>query len=426
MIFVVYNLLLTITFPLWLPWMLWRSMRRREKPNWAERMGDSHVRPRRDRKRVWIHAVSVGEVLAAVPILRRVRDGLPDFEIVLSVTTSSGHETARKSAAEFVDHLIYFPIDVARFQLAAASRVQPAVVAIMETELWMNFLWAVKTFDSETMIINGRISDRSFPRKRRVRFFYADLLRRLDLALMQTDRDAARIKELGAAQVEVLGNVKFDQADEGRLTASPDWRKELGVGTERSVLVIGSTRSATEEALVMEALHEVGWDRFDVVWAPRHLERAEAIVSRLHEAGQRVARRSRGEKGSVLLLDSYGELASVYAAADIVVIGGGFDQLGGQNPIQALAHGKPVVFGPHMTNFRDVAEMALAAGTAQVASSSHELAAVLRDLLADAGRRQKMGDAARELVTQNLGAADRYAARIVEAARRVAAKRGKT
>src|SRR5688572_4301414 len=241
--FLLYNFILTIFSPFWVPWMIWRANKRKEKPNWSERQGDFDIKPDKDAKRVWFHALSVGEVIAALPILKLIREKLKDHEIVLSVTTSSGHQTAREQAAEYFDHLVYFPIDVPRFQAAAMSRVRPSVVAIMETELWYNFLWAAKAFGAKTLLINGRISDRSFPRAKFFKFFFKSMLKNLDRCLMQSERDRSRIADLGCKQAEVFGNSKFDQAIEG-LDADPsEWRHKLGLEEGKPVLVVGSTRS---------------------------------------------------------------------------------------------------------------------------------------------------------------------------------------
>jgi 3-deoxy-D-manno-octulosonic-acid transferase len=414
--FLLYNFILTLLAPFWVPWMLWRASKRKEKPDWKERQGDYDIAPQKGAKRVWLHAVSVGEVIAAMPILRRLREKLPDYEIVLSVTTSSGHQTAREKAAGHFDHLVYFPIDVPRFQAAAMSRVRPAVVAVMETELWFNFLWAAKAFRASTLLVNGRISDRSFPRARLFRFFFKSMLRNVDRCLMQTERDAERILALGAQSAEVLGNCKFDEAVEG-LDADPaEWRNKLGLDDRLPVLVVGSTRSENEERLVLDAIAELGLDRLRVIHAPRHLERAEALCASVAERFGSCSRRSLGETGKYLILDTYGELNQVYAVADIVVIGGGFDDLGGQNLIQPLAHGKPVLHGPHMQNFREAADLAQAAGASRVCASSAELARALGELLGDEHALRRMGDSARALVQKNLGAGERYAQEIAHAA----------
>ncbi len=412
----IYNILVTFLSPFWVPWMLIRAGRRKGKVDWAQRLGDYRLpRPSPDRPRLWFHAVSVGEVVAALPVLRAVRARAPEAEIVLSVTTSSGHEAAREKAAELFDHLVYFPIDVPRFTIGAMIRVRPRAVAIMETELWLNFLWACRLVKAQTLLVNGRISDRSYPRARVLGFFYAELLHYVDEALMQSETDAERIRSLGASEARVLGNCKFDQAVEGIDDGGRDWRAELGMAPTDQVIVVGSTRGEREEEFVAAALSDPRLQGARVVWAPRHLERVPALAARL---GPDAGLRSEGARKRVTILDTYGELAQVYAVADVVVIGGGFDRLGGQNLIQPLAHGKPVVHGPHMQNFRDATEMAARAGCTVVAHTPAELAEALASLLHDPQRRRTMGDAAQALVRQNVGASDRYAEAIVTALRR--------
>ncbi|HRI44248.1 MAG TPA: glycosyltransferase N-terminal domain-containing protein [Fimbriimonadaceae bacterium] len=412
--FLLYNFLLTLFAPLWVPWMLLRARARQEAPNWKERQGEFDFPPDPKTKRIWIHAVSVGEVVAAMPILAEVRSLLPDHEIVLSVTTSSGHQTARERATGLYDHLVYFPIDVARFQMAAMTRVRPEVVAVMETELWLNFLWAAQAMGAATLLVNGRISDRSFPRARKVRFFYRSLLRYLDRALMQTELDADRIRALGAEHAEVFGNCKFD---EGALEEVDPvaLRREFGIGEGEAVVVLGSTRGEEEEALVLDAIERLDRPGLKIIHAPRHLERADALADAVAARFGSVARRSRGESGRYLVLDTYGELGRVYALADVAIVGGGFSNFGGQNLIQPLAHGKPVIHGPNMQNFAFAARAAADAGASIVASNADELAAALGDLLDEPERRSRMGQEAKALVAKHRGAARRYAEAIAAA-----------
>jgi 3-deoxy-D-manno-octulosonic-acid transferase len=410
--FLLYNFLISLLVPLWGPWVWMRAKTRKQQPVWSERFGNYDFTPRNDHKRIWVHAVSVGEVVACMPILQELRAELPDHEIVLSVTTSSGHQTAVEKADGLYDRLVYFPIDMARFQLAAMQHVQPAVVAIMETELWMNFLWAAKVFDARTLLINGRISDRSFRRSIRVRFFYKALLAQMDRCLMQSEKDASRIRDLGGKSAEVLGNCKFDQALSGLDTDPSEWREKLGLASGTPVVVVGSTRGEMEEKFVLDAISSAGLDALQVIHAPRHMERVAALTEEVRRRFGSVALRSKGEKGRYLILDSYGELDKVYSVADVVIIGGGFDDLGGQNLVQPLAHGKPVLHGPHMQNFREIAAASVDAGATLVCSSPEELAASLRNLLDDPEKRGKMGAAASALVRANAGASKRYAAAI--------------
>ncbi|HWD41435.1 MAG TPA: 3-deoxy-D-manno-octulosonic acid transferase [Fimbriimonas sp.] len=407
--FLLYNLLLTILSPLWVPWMLWRSWRREEKPNWQERVGNYKLPSKGGKKSIWFHAVSVGEVIAAKPILKELRKQLPEYEVVLSVTTSSGHQAARESEPGLFDHLVYFPIDIARFQFTAMQRVRPKAVVVMETELWMNYLWAAKTFKARTILVNGRISDRSFPRSMKIRFFYRALLKDLDRALMQTELDEERIRALGATSTQVLGNCKFDQALEG-LDADPrEWRERLGISVGDPVLVVGSTRGEAEEELVLAAIRGLDMPNLKVVHAPRHIESVPALCERVKREQGGAALRSRGETGNYLVVDTYGELAKIYSIADVVIIGGGFENLGGQNIVQPLAHGKPVIHGPHMQNFRDPTSMADKAGAAICCSTAEELKASLRELFSNSEKRAQMGRAAQSLVRGNVGASYRYA-----------------
>lgn len=410
-----YNLLLNLTLPIWGPWMRYRASKRKESPNWAERYGRYPMKLPASPNRVWIHAVSVGEVVASLPILQELKSRPNAPEIVLSVTTSTGHATAQSRAAGLFDHLVYFPIDIFRFQLAAMVRVRPRVAAIMETELWMNFLSAAKDLGATTMLINGRISDRSFPRSMKVRFFYAAMLTRLDQALMQTALDAERIQALGAASADVLGNCKFDQAADERAADPAHWRSELKIAEGKKVVVIGSTRGEIDEDFVLEALGHVDLTGVTVIHAPRHIESAPQLGAKVAKRFGSVAFRSKGETGDYQILDTLGELSSVYCLADVAVIGGGFDNLGGQNLLQPLAHGIPTLHGVHMQNFADVTAMATKAGCSIACESPESLGAEIANLLDDPARRERMKGDALALVDAQVGASKRYADAIVAA-----------
>lgn len=414
MILWLYNIAIFLLSPIWVPWMWFRSAKRAEKPNWKERAGDYSI-TRPQKKRVWIHAVSVGEVLASAPILRAVKAKRPDCEIVLTTTTSSGHQTAREKLSDLYDHLFYFPIDLPRFTLRAVMKVRPSVIAVMETELWMNFLWSADALQVPTLLINGRISDRSFKRSQSLKFFYKALFKFLGRGLMQSDRDRERIEALGMPKAEVFGNCKFDQAIEGLKGSREEWRAKLGAAPTDFVVVVGSTRGAEDEAIVLDGLKKAfpELDGVKIIHAPRHLERVPELKDRAEQLWSSVGQRSKGETADFLILDTYGELGEVYSAADIVIIGGGFANLGGQNLIQPLAHGVPVLHGPHMQNFRDSSSMALEAGASLECSDAAELAKNLTELKLDSQRRITMGENAKALVHSQIGASERYADAIV-------------
>jgi 3-deoxy-D-manno-octulosonic-acid transferase len=427
--YLVYNLLLTLLAPIWGPWMWWRTRQRKESPNWAERQGlyaNSIPVKAKNERRIWVHAVSVGEVIAAKPFLRELRRQKPKVKIVLSVTTSSGHQTAREQASDLFDHLVYFPIDAARFQLRAMQRVRPDVIAIMETELWFNFLWSADVFKIPTYVVNGRCSDRAFRRSMKFRWFFRSMLGYVQQVLVQTQVDNERFESLGATNVEVVGNTKFDEIALDEPADSSHWRQELGIPADRPVVVVGSTRSEMEEDWVLQAFFENTGAVF--VHAPRHIESANRIVEQFHRINQSIekfertnkqpplaiGRRSDKTTGDYIVLDSYGELGSVYEVADLVVIGGGFDKLGGQNLIQPLALGKPVLHGPHMFNFREAAASAVEAEASISCQTPAELSQQIETLLAQPERRRVMGEKALALVQANIGASRRYAEKVCE------------
>ena len=413
MVRLLYNLLLVLLAPLWAPWMVWRTRQRGESPNWRERRGDyrDSIPEKGQRLRLWLHAVSVGEFVAAQPLLRALRRELPGHEIVLSVTTSSGHQTAREAKERLYDHLVYLPIDLAPFTRRAMRRVRPDALVVMETELWMNLFAAAKAVGAKVFVANARLSDRSFPRAKRLGFFYGTLFRSVDRVLAQSEMDAERFRALEARGVEAVGNVKFDQALEG-LDDTTDWRTELGLD-ERPVVVVGSLRA--EEFGDLADVIAVD-DRKQWIVAPRHIERTGEFVDRVESAVRdsgraafTVGRRSQGTTGDITLLDTYGELARVYRVADVAVVGGSFKKLGGQNIIQPLAQSKPVLHGPYMANFRDVAALAERGGAALTCPDASDASWRIDDLLADPACLAQMGGAARRLVEENRGASERMA-----------------
>lgn len=420
MILWIYNVLLVFGSPVWVPWMIWRARRRHEGPDWKQRTGEISVTPpARGVRRVWIHAVSVGEVMAVLPVLKAVKSMDGDIEIVLSTTTSTGQTAAREQASNWIDHLVYFPIDVPRFVLAALGRARPTVVAVMETELWPNFFWMAKRMGSKTLVLNGRLSARTLRKSWLARAFYGEVGKYVDKVLAQTAADAASFISLGFRDVADAGNTKFDAALDG-LDRTTTWRAQLEIPEESRVIVVGSTRSEYEVKFVVDALMLAGIltnPDFNVIHAPRHLEASQFIIQTYQEAGvTSIARRTESKAATVTILDTIGELGSVYAIAEVAVVGGGFDTLGGQNIIQALAHGVPVVHGEHMTNFKEVCEGAKVAGATKEVKSSQDLAQALSLILENNEARKEMSENALKFVSSKRGAAKKCAEAIITAA----------
>lgn len=419
MIRTLYNLGLLLTTPLWSVYVAQRVLWGNWRDRWRERFGAVPVPLPTDKPRIWIHGVSVGETLAAQPVVKLLREQLPHYELVFSTTTPTGQQIARSTLRDSVDYFIYFPLDLPFAVRRALSRVQPQVLILFETELWLNLISEQKRRGGRVIILNGRISDRTAHYGARLRALYTYMLRQVDFIGVQSPVDAARFIALGAspARIEVCGNTKFDQALSAADRSPAEWRATLSLPENAPVIVVGSTRTPEEEVLVVDAYQQVLQSLPDtcLVIAPRHLERVEAIEQLLRARGFQPRRRSTlplptNQHAQVVIVDTFGELASLYSVADVAVVGGAFAPLGGQNLFQPLAHGKPVFFGPHTHNFRDIAQLAKAAGVGFEVQTAQQLAEGILRLLHDPKLREHITQQALELVRQHQGAAARCVA----------------
>jgi 3-deoxy-D-manno-octulosonic-acid transferase len=414
--------------------------------NLPERLGlrfPKELGPEDARRTIWIHAVSVGEVLAAVPLARALAEKYPEKRLVISTTTATGQALAHERM-KFAEAIFYFPLDWRGPVRRAVRAVKPELVVIFETEIWPNFLREARRAGVPVIFVNGRISSRSFQRFSRalrlsaglLRGFLGRVLNDATLYLMQSEQDRERVVALGAEPERVVaaGNMKYDVAVPD---ASPlaNWLAAEASRSHRGPVLVAGSVIAGEEIAVLEALDVVEQKRPDalLVMAPRKPERFAAAAALIEQSGRRVVRRSElvlddgaagaqcargalgcapGERGSVLLLDTIGELTALYGIADAVFVGGSLAPGGGHNPLEPAALGKAPVFGASMDNFRDVAAAFLAADAAIEVHSGAELGAAWSALLADEPRRERMGRAARELVERHRGATQRALARI--------------
>lgn len=369
---------------------------------------------------VWIHAVSVGEVLAALPLARQLKEQFPARRLVISTTTPAGQAMARERAT-FADAVFYFPLDWPGSVARTFRAVRPALVIIVETEIWPNFLRAARRMRVPVVFVNGRISEKSFARTRRFHSMIGGFVERVladaGLFLMQSADDARRIRLLGAPadRVEVTGNLKYDVTppEGGALLA---WLERQTGEQERWPVIVAGSVVADEEEEVLAAFDVVQrkWRHALLVLAPRKPERFDAAARIAEERGWKIVRRSRidlraplDEAADVLLLDSLGELAALYRAADAVFVGGSLVPAGGHNILEPAWFGKPPVFGSSMENFRQMAAEFVSAGAGVQVRSSHELGQAWVKLLEDAPRRAAMAAAARDLVERNQGATQR-------------------
>lgn len=423
-----YTVLLFVYFLAVLPataYGIWR--RGREPGSLRERFGrlPAAVNPDR-RPSVWVHAVSVGEALAARPLLRALRAVYPAHRLVLSTTTATGQRVARGFGGD-ADAVCYAPFDFPWFVNRALDRIAPALFLVVDTEIWPNLLRACRRRGVGALIVNGRLSERSFRRYRLVRGGMRRVLADVGRVCAQTEEWARMFVAIGADpdRVTVTGSLKFDAAG-GPAGSSPDpgagdrLRAVFAFAHARPVLIAASTLRGEEEP-VLRAFARIRRTAPDalLVIAPRHPERFDEARETARRAGYRVRMRSALAPGSdpgaeVVILNTLGELASLFEIASAVVVGGSLVPAGGHNPIEPAAAGRAIVFGPHMQNFADVARELVARGAAIQVPDAEALEETLADLMPDDARRSRLGDAARAVVHRNLGATRRTIAAAAE------------
>ena len=360
-------------------------------------------------KTLWIHAASVGEVNLAKPLVSRLKKTKPELKIHVSVNTIAGRENAAKIFPEAT--LSYFPLDFGGSVKRALRRIKPVGVVLIELEVWPNFVRRCAADGVPVAVVNGRMSERSFGRYKAWGGLFRGVFRKLAAVGVQNEAYAARLKEMGAEPV-VTGNLKFDAAIGFDPAAEArEWRARLGLG-EAPVLVGGSTHDP-EERILCETLKKLktGVPGVRLVLAPRHLERVPEVQKAVEAAGLTCYKRTElspgGSPDGVILLDSVGELSRVYAAATAVFIGGTFCARGGQNMLEPAALGKPVVSGPSLSNFEDIARILVEAGGMKVIDNPVDLAGALAELLRDPDRARQIGARSVDAVQAGRGAIER-------------------
>ncbi len=377
---------------------------------------------------IWVHAVSVGEVLAARPLLQGLRLRYPRLRLFLSTTTRAGQQLARRSASE-VDGVFYFPFDWTFTTRRTLRIVKPRLFVMVETEIWPNLLRECRATGVRTALVNGRISYRSFPRYRLIRPFFRRVLTDIDAFCVQGEDTQRKLIELGAdpARITVTGSLKFDALDTGAVAgAVPAVAAGLASGRgpervlrffrvspNRPVLVAGSTLRGEEAAVIraFNRLRAAGGNALLVI-AARHPERFDEVERLCRQEGLSTIRRTAlpidaEPRADAVVLDTIGELAQLYQIATVVFVGGSLVAAGGHNLLEPALFGKPIVFGPHMENFAEIAEDFLANGAAVQVRHDRELESAVIGLMTDPVQRARLGAAARALVDANRGARDR-------------------
>jgi 3-deoxy-D-manno-octulosonic-acid transferase len=414
LLYLLYSFLLTAAMLLSLPYWLFQMLRHgKYHGGLTERLGKvpprlSEVSEHKPAGTIWVHAVSVGEVLAIGGLVDEIRRRFPEQRVVISTTTDTGQALARRRFGEA--SVFYFPMDFAFAIRPYLARLRPSLIVLAETEFWPNFLRLARASGARIAVVNARISDRSWPSYRRFRWALQRMLSSIDLFLAQTEQDSYRLQSIGAAPVRVrtTGNLKFD------LTLPPpppiveSLRQSLHQADARPVLVCGSTVEG-EESLLLKAFGNVlvAHPHAAMVLAPRHPERFDTVASLLHQKGIRWWRRSswHGEPiaGGVFLVDTIGELASLYALADVAFVGGSLVPRGGHNILEPAQYGVAIVVGNHTENFRDIVGLFQSHDAVRIVEPA-ELAPTFMNLLANDSDRAALGRRARETAQSQTGA----------------------
>ena len=380
-----------------------------------DRLNEPDRRDRPNRRVIWVHAVSLGEVVAVTPLVRELHRRHPEHRIVVSTVTETGREAVEQRLAGVADHC-YAPLDFPWVVSRFIKRLHPCLYIFVETELWPNLLWYLRRRGVPTALVNGRLSTRSFTRQQwaPVRSFYRTVLQGLSLCLMQSDRDVDRIVALGAeaSRVRRTGNIKFDQPIPA-VTERGATRARLGLQEGEQLVVAGSTHSG-EEAMLVECYRALvtRYPSTVLLLAPRHIERAESVEAMVRASGFAVQRGSTIQQASglrsagprVIVLDSRGELAAIYREAVVAFVGGTLVPVGGHNLLEPAQWAKPVLFGPYTDHCAEIADLLIQAGGGRRVLQAEDLTQQVMALFSDDEQRERMGRSARQVVEQNQGA----------------------
>jgi 3-deoxy-D-manno-octulosonic-acid transferase len=417
-VYLLYSFLTAVVFVVASPYFVYQALRHNKYVgSIAQRLGYLPVSFNLDGdESIWVHAVSVGEVLSARPLISELHAAYPKLRVFLSTTTLTGQQLARRSVSD-VDAVFYFPFDWITTARRTLNVVRPRLFVMTETEIWPNLLRECKRRGVKTLMVNGRISYRSFPRYRMVRPFMKRVLADIDRFCVQGEETSRRLVELGAdpSRIVVTGSLKFDSLES---SPTPGRGRErvlrfFRVPPSRPVIVAGSTLKGEEEP-VIRAFNRVRASGVNalLVIAARHPERFGEVERLCRHEGLTVVRRTElpidaEPRADAVVLDTIGELAQLYQIATVVFVGGSLVPAGGHNILEPALYGKPVVFGPHMQNFGEIAETFLSNGAAIQVRTPGELDETMLSLIGDPVRRARVGAAARALVESNRGARDR-------------------
>jgi len=421
MVYLPYNLLLLLSVLFLVPYYLLRGIRYgKSRRGIRERLGyysQQQLNSLREKKVIWVHAVSVGETRAAKPLIKQLRVKYPDMQILLTNVTETGHAVALDDSD--LDLCLFFPFDFTWAVRRSITTINPEIIIIVETEIWPNFTLQAHKLDIPLVLVNGRISDRSLPRYRMVKLLLQPILDCFSAFCMQSQTDAERIISLGAPdlRVENTGNLKFDHE---LITISPEQiqqqKKLYRLPEQISIIVAGSTHDKEEKQL-LEAYRQIAAQierKLLLVLIPRHPERKREVQLLVKDSGFTCRLRSELKPadellapGDVLLVDTLGEVLNLYSVADLVFVGGSLVPIGGHNLLEASLLSKPVIFGPHISNFKEISAKLIRAGAGVKVENAQSLVRQSVVILNDPVRSRAMGAAGSSLIVENAGTTER-------------------
>ena len=413
----IYNILLFLISLLLSPFILFAVLTRKKyRKGLSQKVGfiPTHLLLKLSGKRpIWIHAVSVGEVMATIPLIQEIKQRYPSQKIVLSTVTATGNYTASLKARE-VDAVLYFPFDYPFIVKKVIKKINPELFITLETEIWPNFLRTLKGNNIPSVVISGRISNNSYHKYRWGRFFFSKVLDNIDAFCMQTEVDTRRIIAIGAQadRVVTIGNLKFDQPVP---FLSPEGKRALysmfNLKETQRIFIAGSTHRG-EEDIVLEVFKilKKSYEDLVLMLAPRHPERfneATNLLARHRLRGIKKTEMKMGERGNhydVILIDTIGELSKLYSIGTIIFVGGSLVSIGGHNVLEPVAYKKAVIFGPHMENFSEISRSLRKSGGGLQVGNQEEFLSQARMLLQNGEVRDKLGEQAFKVIAQNQGA----------------------
>ncbi|MFM9970230.1 MAG: 3-deoxy-D-manno-octulosonic acid transferase [Burkholderiales bacterium] len=403
-----YNLVLWIALPVVMVKLWWRGLREPlYRHAWRERFGIYDAAPPKTGRTLWLHAVSLGEVNAASPLIERLLDHYPQDRIILTQMTATGREAAIRLFGGRVT-IVWLPYDYSFAVRRFLNTFNPAIGIFIETEIWFNLIEACAKNNVALFLANARLSEKSYLGYKKITPLARRAFGAFDAIAAQTTADAARLSQLGARDPLVVGNLKFDVVENSQAERlSADFRARYGA---RPVLIASNTRDG-EEDLLLDALANCELGNALTVIVPRHPDRFDAVAQTMARRGLRFERRSTvapiGAECNYFLGDSVGEMGAYYRAADVAFIGGSLLDYGGHNLIEACAAGVPVLIGPYTRNFEEAARLAIEAGAALRVKNAEEVVTQAKILFGDSKMRARMGKAARDFAALHRGAAEK-------------------